>query len=44
MVEDPISDLILRGTFKEGDRILVGLEDEVLRFDKMVPLELSLKD
>ncbi|NLJ37960.1 MAG: ATP-dependent Clp protease ATP-binding subunit [Candidatus Atribacteria bacterium] len=44
MVEDPISDLILKGTFKEGDRILIGVEDEILRFDKMLPLELSLKD
>ncbi|QPM67022.1 ATP-dependent Clp protease ATP-binding subunit [Atribacter laminatus] len=44
MVEDPISDLILKGTFKEGDRILIGLEEESLRFDKMLPLELSLKD
>jgi ATP-dependent Clp protease ATP-binding subunit ClpC len=44
MVEDPISDLILKGTFKEGDRILIGVEEEILRFDKMLPLELSLKD
>ncbi len=45
MVEDPISDLILKGTFKEGDRILIGVEEEeILRFDKILPLELSLKD
>jgi ATP-dependent Clp protease ATP-binding subunit ClpC len=44
MVEDPVSDLILKGTFKEGDRILIGVEEEILRFDKMLPLELSLKD
>ena len=44
LVEDPISDLILRGTFKEGDRIFVGIEDNALRFNKVLPLELSLKD
>ncbi|MDK2896895.1 MAG: ATP-dependent Clp protease ATP-binding subunit ClpC [Candidatus Atribacteria bacterium] len=43
LIEDPLSDLILKGTFKEGDRILVSLEEEKVSFTRILPLELSLK-
>ncbi|HOQ67483.1 MAG TPA: ATP-dependent Clp protease ATP-binding subunit [Candidatus Atribacteria bacterium] len=44
LIEDPLSDLILQGVFKEGDRILVGVEEEKIKFTKLLPLELSLRD
>ncbi|MEI6157967.1 MAG: AAA family ATPase, partial [Atribacterota bacterium] len=44
LVEDPISDSMLRGCFKSGDRIFVSMEDQSLRFTKILPLELSLKN
>ncbi|HPZ81351.1 MAG TPA: AAA family ATPase, partial [Candidatus Atribacteria bacterium] len=44
LIEDPLSDLILQGVFKEGDRILVGVEEGKIKFTKLLPLELSLKD
>jgi|UniRef100_A0A7V3YFN3 ATP-dependent Clp protease ATP-binding subunit ClpC len=43
LVEDPLSELILSGTFKEGDRIIVTLEDGKISFTKFAPLELSLQ-
>ncbi len=43
LIEDPLSDLILKGVFKEGDRILVSCEEGKLRFTKLLPLELSLQ-
>uniref|UniRef100_A0A7V3YMM7 ATP-dependent Clp protease ATP-binding subunit n=1 Tax=Candidatus Caldatribacterium californiense TaxID=1454726 RepID=A0A7V3YMM7_9BACT len=43
LVEDPLSELILNGAFKEGDRIIVTLEDGKISFTKFAPLELSLQ-
>jgi len=43
LVEDPLSELILSGAFKEGDRIVVTLEDGKISFTKFAPLELSLQ-
>ncbi len=43
LVEDPLSDLILQGVFKEGDRIVVTLEDGKISFTKFAPFELSLQ-
>ncbi|MCS7241543.1 ATP-dependent Clp protease ATP-binding subunit [Candidatus Caldatribacterium sp.] len=43
LVEDPLSELILSGVFKEGDRIVVTLEDGKISFTKFAPLELSLQ-
>lgn len=43
LVEDPLSELILNGVFKEGDRIIVTLEDGKISFTKFAPLELSLQ-
>ncbi len=43
LIEDPLSDLMLKGVFKEGDRILVGVEGGKINFTKLLPLELSLK-
>ncbi len=44
LIEDPLSDLILKGVFKEGDRILVGVEEGEIHFTKLLPLEFSLKN
>jgi ATP-dependent Clp protease ATP-binding subunit ClpC len=43
ILEDPLSDLMLKGVFKEGDKVLVTLEDGKPNFTKVLPLELSLK-
>lgn len=43
LVEDPLSELILSGAFKEGDRIIVTFEDGKISFTKFAPLELSLQ-
>ncbi|MBP9015021.1 MAG: ATP-dependent Clp protease ATP-binding subunit [Candidatus Atribacteria bacterium] len=43
LIEDPLSDLMLKGVFKEEDRILVGVEEGKINFTKLLPLELSLK-
>jgi hypothetical protein len=34
---------MLKGVFKEGDKVLVTLEDGKPNFTKVLPLELSLK-
>ncbi|MEN3186131.1 MAG: ATP-dependent Clp protease ATP-binding subunit [Atribacterota bacterium] len=43
ILEDPLSDLMLKGVFKEGDKVLVTLEEGKANFTKILPLELSLK-
>ncbi|MGQ9473935.1 MAG: ATP-dependent Clp protease ATP-binding subunit, partial [Candidatus Caldatribacteriaceae bacterium] len=43
IIEDPLSDLMLKGVFKEGDKVLVTLEDGKPSFTKVFPLELSLR-
>ncbi|MBQ6808435.1 MAG: NDP-hexose 4-ketoreductase, partial [Firmicutes bacterium] len=39
MIEDPISESILSGEYREGDRILLRLEDGQLAFHKESPTE-----
>lgn len=43
IIEDPLSDLMLKGVFKEGDKVLVTLEGGKPSFTKVFPLELSLR-
>jgi len=45
LVEDPVSDRILKGTFRPGDRILVGMgESDTLSFNRVVSMELSSEE
>ncbi len=43
ILEDPLSDLMLKGVFKEGDKVLATLEAGKVSFTKVLPLELSLR-